>query len=275
MIIGKIKRSLKKYLNKMELFPYIFVPVYAKRDRLVIVTGADSSHYRSLCQFLSSLLRHEPSITVVIFDLGLAGTERRHLKEAFPAAELRRFDFAQYPDYFNIKVNAGEYAWKPVILCDVFNEFRRCTCWMDAGNVVTGSLMWVRKITKKEGMYSPYSDGRISDWTHPETLRWLNASEELLHKRNLSGCCVSLNFRSPAARNLAAAWKECALTRECIAPHGSNRRNHRQDQAVLSVLAHQSGITKRIPAKRYNFKAHQDVEGNPFRSENATNPQTR
>jgi len=29
---------------------------------------------------------------------------------------------------------------------------------------------------------------------------------------------------------------ECALRRECIAPEGSDRSNHRQDQAVLTIL---------------------------------------
>jgi hypothetical protein len=55
-------------------------------------------------------------------------------------------------------------------------------------------------------------------------------------------------------------WKECAVTKECIAPEGSNRKNHRQDQAVLSVLAHQSGIAKGMPTRPYGFKSHQDID---------------
>jgi hypothetical protein len=29
---------------------------------------------------------------------------------------------------------------------------------------------------------------------------------------------------------------ECSITKQCIAPNGSNRFNHRQDQLVLTML---------------------------------------
>jgi hypothetical protein len=31
-------------------------------------------------------------------------------------------------------------------------------------------------------------------------------------------------------------WKDLALIKECICPDGSDRYNHRQDHAVLSIL---------------------------------------
>ncbi len=251
---------LKYFLRRIELFPFLFFPYNPASDDLVIVTGADSTHRKSLYQFLSSLFLHEPSITMVIFDLGLVEAERQHLKNSFPSADLRRFDYTQYPDYFNIKINAGEYSWKPVILNDVLNEFKGCVCWMDAGNLVTKPLFWLRRITNVLGMYSPRSSGLISDWTHPKTLEFLNASNRLLYKPNLSGHCVAVNYRDPKARKLVERWKECALTKDCIAPEGSSRKNHRQDQAVLSVIAHQSGIAKTMPTRSYGFKSHQDID---------------
>jgi hypothetical protein len=48
-------------------------------------------------------------------------------------------------------------------------------------------------------------------------------------------------LRDGRYEELARPWYECALTRQCIAPDGSNRRNHRQDQAALTVLAYLSG----------------------------------
>jgi hypothetical protein len=41
--------------------------------------------------------------------------------------------------------------------------------------------------------------------------------------------------------SVIAPWKACALDRDCIAPAGSSRQNHRQDQAVLSYLVHKAG----------------------------------
>jgi hypothetical protein len=226
----------------------------------VVVTGADSSHFKSLCQFLTSLIKHEPDIKVIVFDLGLLIPERQYLKDTFQNVELRLFDFSRYPNYFNIKVKAGEYAWKPVIMCDVLNEFKCSVCWMDAGNLVTGPLTWIRRITKTIGMYSPRSSGVISDWTHPKTLEFFTPSREILSKFNLNGACISACYKYPHVRDLITQWMKCALIKECIAPTGSSRKNHRQDQAVLSVIAHQSGIIKHMPTGRYGFKIHQDID---------------
>jgi len=250
---------LMKLFEWIKLLPCLFSPFNSEVDKLVIVTGADSSHYKSLRQFLSSLFVHEPDIEVIVFDLGLIESERQCLKDTFPRAELRLFDYSQYPDYFNIKVNAGEYAWKPVILYDALSEFKCCVCWMDAGNLVTKRLFWLRRITKAVGMYSPRSSGLISDWTHPRTVEFLGAFD-VLHKPNLNGACVAVCYQNSKVRDLVSQWKEYALIRECIAPVGSCRKNHRQDQAVLSVIGHQSGITKNMPRGHYGFRVHQDID---------------
>jgi Protein of unknown function (DUF1647) len=259
MALKEIIIRLKYLLRRIELIPFLFVP-NSQDDDIVIVTAADSTHYKSLCQFLSSLFFHESDIRAVVFNLGLTESQVNHLKSAFPTADLRYFDFLKYPDYFDIKVNAGEYAWKPVILHDVLNEFKGCVCWMDAGNLIIKPLFWLRRITHRIGMYSPHSSGLIADWTHPKTLEHLNAANCLLKKPNLSGNCIAVDYHNRRARELVERWRSCALTKDCIAPAGSSRANHRQDQAVLSVIAHQVNITKGMPIRLYGFKVHQDID---------------
>ncbi|MEW8015413.1 MAG: hypothetical protein AB2807_11730 [Candidatus Sedimenticola endophacoides] len=109
-------------------------------------------------------------------------------------------------------------------------------------------------------MYTPHSGGSISDWTHPRTLEFLNASDSLLNRPNLNGAFVAADYQNDKAREVVDRWKKCALERECIAPRGSSRKNHRQDQAVLSVLVHQSGIARSMPAACYGFRIHQDID---------------
>ncbi len=229
-------------------------------EDLVIVTAADSSHFKSLKQFLTSVSHHAKEWPVIVFDLGFDRSQHDELTVLFPAVQVRFFDFSRYPDYFNITINAGEYAWKPVIITDILDEFKRPVCWMDAGNVLTNRLVWLRKVLYSIGMYSPRSAGCIQDWTHPATLKFLEASNILLRKHNLNGACVAVNYRFDRAMRLMEQWKQCAFTRECIAPEGSGKKNHRQDQAVLSVLAHQAGITKRMPRCCLGFKTHQDID---------------
>lgn len=230
------------------------------RDKFVIVTGADSSHYKSLHQFLSSVSLHEPSTTTIVYDLGLSESERKKIKDNFPQCIVKTFNFSNYPDYFNIKINAGEYAWKPVIINEVMNEYKCCICWLDAGNLLTRPLTKIRSILKAIGLYSPKSSGTVKDWTHPKTLNYLNASNSISHKNNLFGASVAVDYENTLAREVIEKWGKCAMEKECIAPEGSSRVNHRQDQAVLTVLAHQAALTKYMPIKCLGFKVHQDID---------------
>lgn len=252
-------RLAKKLKSILQIIPFILTPPVLSKDFL-IVTGADTSHYQSLKQLLYSIFLHEPDIKIIVFDLGLTQAERLELKKEFKKIQLRLFDYSKYPSYFNININAGEYAWKPVIIADILNEFKCCICWMDAGNIILSPLIVIRKIVNSIGFYSPNSRGAISDWTHPKTLNFLRASNELLHKHNLNGACVAINYKYSNVKNIIDRWKECALIKDCIAPNGSSRENHRQDQAVLSVIAHQSGITKNMPSEYYGFTTHKDID---------------
>jgi len=42
--------------------------------------------------------------------------------------------------------------------------------------------------------------------------------------------------RNPVVHRLVRRWKDLALQEDVIAPPGSNRSNHRQDQALLTLL---------------------------------------
>ena len=48
---------------------------------------------------------------------------------------------------------------------------------------------------------------------------------------------IGLHTGSETALALLREWRACSLELECIAPGNSPRRDHRQDQAALTVLA--------------------------------------
>ncbi|MHB0754987.1 DUF1647 domain-containing protein [Polaribacter sp. M15] len=239
----------------------IFKP---KKQKLVIISASDSSHYKSLYQFLESVFIHEKKTKVIVYDLGLKVSERKVLLQSFKTLDLRTFDYSKYPKYFNIKINAGEYAWKPIIIAQVLNEFKCSVCWLDAGNIITKPLNNLRKIIELYGFYSPFSKGLISDWTHYKSLEFLKVSKnkKILNQRNLNGACVCADYNNKKVRNVINQWKECALNKDCIAPNGSNRNNHRQDQAILSTLVYKyiPEIGKKMMFKRFGFKIHQDID---------------
>ena len=88
---------------------------------LTIVTGCDSTHAKSQLNFLASAKKFEPNTRVIVYDLGMRPRQLRKLKKKFDY-EIRTFDYAKYPSFFNIKVAAGEFGWKPVIIEEVARD---------------------------------------------------------------------------------------------------------------------------------------------------------
>jgi len=256
---AKFLRNLLNHLENLIISILLFPVSPIPNKNFIIVTGSDSLHYKNLKQLLSSIMIHEKKTKVLVFDLGLKNIEKNELRKKFKKIEIRKFDYSRYPKYFNIKINAGEYAWKPVIISNTLNEFKCSIFWMDAGNVVSSRLNTIRKILNLTGFYSPFSDGKIYTWTHFKTLKFLKASNKIINKRNLSGGCVGVNYKFNNVKKVINRWKDCSLIKDCIAPNGSNKKNHRQDQAVLSVLAHQANIVNRLFKNFYNFKIHQRI----------------
>jgi len=204
------------------------------RARCTIVTGASSNHFHCLRNLLVTVRHSCPDAVVVVYDLGLSGDEASEIGST--GVELRRFDFARYPEYMNIALNAGEYAWKPVIFHEVLEDFGSLVMWLDAGNLVVRDLTLVWLWIRRYGILTPHSAGDLREWTHPKTLQHMNVPAEDLDKPNRNAALVGLNADYPWARQLCLDWRNAALCRDCIAPQGSSRENHRQDQALLSIL---------------------------------------
>jgi hypothetical protein len=203
---------------------------------MTIITGASSNHFSCLLNLLGSIRCCEPDMSVIVYDLGLNEQEKSIVKGAF---HLRTFDFSLYPPWVDIRVDRGHYAWKPIIISDALDEFGGIVLWLDAGDLLLRPLQGLREAIERNGVVTPISPRRIKDWTHPGTLRFLNVAESDYEKKNRNGAIVGFDQRIKWASDLAHRWKQCALIKECIAPEGSSRKNHRQDQAVLSILYYQ------------------------------------
>jgi hypothetical protein len=233
-------------------------------SKTTIVTAADFTHQRSLDNLLESIKIHEPKSQVIIWDLGMSTEFKQALEAKYKRFIFKSFNFDLYPSYFNIKINSGQYAWKPTIIYQTSRLTDGILLWLDAGNKLDGDLKKVKKIISKNEFYSPYSSGNIEDFTHKSTLVHFSFPKEKLRGPNCNGAIVGFKLSSPRMIELIKAWKNCALIKNCIAPPGSSRENHRQDQSVLTILCELMGINKK---RRYrnlsastNLLIHQDVE---------------
>ncbi len=219
-------------------------------QRLVIVTAASSNHAGALRQMLESLQRLEARVEC--YDLGLTAEEARVLPR-WAGCRYYRFDYGAYPAHLNVVVNAGEYAWKPVIVAEVVERLRvdgdpSDVLWADAGCFFHAIEPIAERIART-GLWVRTSAGTMRQWTHPLMFEFLGVDPTLYaDKPNADATLVGLAVGSAGPtdrqalwRDIVGPWRTCALAKDCIAPPGSSRQNHRQDQAVLSYLVHRGG----------------------------------
>ena len=167
--------------------------------RVAFVTGADSSHFLSLMQLLGSLSKNEKGSEVYCWDLGLKQSELVELTTNYPQVHLRTFDYSKFPKFFDIKVEAGQYAWKPQAINDTYQEIKSrlqkpVLIWADAGNIVFRKLTWARLFASKHGIYSPFSTGTIKDWTHPRTKEHFKIDAQQESRRNAHGALIAFDL---------------------------------------------------------------------------------
>lgn len=233
---------------------------------MFIISGANSSHGYSLVQLIESINHVEPNTKLIVYDLGLTPEQRTLAKQKIKNGIFKVFDFSSYPAFYDINVEAGQYAWKPAIIWAEMQEHGQPVCWMDAGNVVKRPLKRIRRELNRIGFYSESSKGTIPDWTHPGMLDYFGLDRDWgKGLRNLNGACIAFDPNMSLPSSVAEQWANCARIEKCIAPQGSSRQNHRQDQALLSVLAYQSGLVHRPTPRpklawRKEFITHQDID---------------
>ncbi len=255
------KHPRKPILTIFDLIDKLKFALNIKPDsKLMIVSAADSTHFKSLVQFIKSVQYYENYSQLVVYDLGMTTEEADYIRRNFPAVSFRVFDYSKYPSYFNVKVDAGKFAWKPVIISDVLKEFECSTIWFDAGCKLTQPLYRIRNIIKKHGFYSPIAlPVTIKAWAHPQFLKFLNASEEIVNRISFNSAMVAINYNHAIAMKLIEKWKAAALDENCTAPKGSSKKLHRF-QTIMSILAYQLGLPGDIPHKCMGFLVQQDID---------------
>lgn len=204
--------------------------------RMIIVTATSSNHFVSLLNFIDSFASHaQEKHKLIVYNLGLTSQEQAYLasKAADIGFKVRDFAYADHPDWFNVNINAGEYAWKPTIIHEVWQANKNTLLlWMDAGNLIHDNLQKMEEFLLLNHIYAANTYKQSTSLIHPKTLAFLKATA----KQQRSAACIGFNTATLFVQNLIADFNKYAHIRECIAPTGSHRGNHGQDQAVFSIL---------------------------------------
>ncbi|KAF9181207.1 hypothetical protein BGZ51_000590 [Haplosporangium sp. Z 767] len=122
--------------------------------------------------------------------------------------------------------------------------------WLDSGDRISvGFLRWLPTFLTHYGLWTPQSQDTMRTWTHPGMLQYYrdsidNFSED---ETNCNGAAIAFDIQNRTVREgIMKEWVQCALTKDCIAPEGSSRENHRQDQAALTYLVKTMGYTDHV-----------------------------
>ena len=240
-----------------------------------LVTGASNNHYKSLINMILSFMKYhknDPNYVIVVYNLGIEESLWERLINLFGRYSnfvVEVFDYGLYPDYVNININAGEYAWKPIIIYDVFNKYKDITLWMDAGNIIINRLDKINELIKKDNIYSGYSSGNIKQWTHEKTIEYMGGfynGYDLTQCNSRNGACIGFNYNTDYVKTFVEEYRNYALIKECIAPEGSSRENHRQDQSMFSIMFYKYYIQYQFDFSTVSdeyftdYKIHKDVD---------------
>ena len=214
---------------------------------------------------------------VSVYDLGgnssasiLATPARRQLLlAAFPGARFATPPWSRIPAWGQLHPEAseesarkGHYAWKAAIVAEQLARAPEgaCVLWLDAEVQIgaPGLHRFCAQAVAGGGFASPASTGTLRQWTSSATLDAIDAQTRaglvaasiisdagngaIVPADSTAGMCdagmVALVGGSPTAQQIVRAWLACSLKRRCIAPRGSNRANHRQDQTALSLVVY-------------------------------------
>ena len=206
-------------------------------DNILFISAAEKNYFSQLRSLIESF-QDNSKCKLIIYDIGLEKNQVEILKKEYKDIELRTFDIEKYPEfvsqYFDGKL--GNYAWKPIIVNEILEEFRSKVVWLDAGNLINSKIIFLKITLTALGLVVPVSSNRIIDWTHSKTIDLIGLNQKFLKSNNYASGLIGFDYNLSIAKQISAKWSEFSQIQECISPTGSSRDNHRQDQAVLTLL---------------------------------------
>lgn len=207
---------------------------------LTLVTASDTKFFLFLIRLIDNVInisnKKKIEIRIIVYNLGMTNAEMEKLN-VYKRVTLEHFNFNKYPDYVSLEKFNGNncsYAWKPIIIYDVCEKYGGLVHWMDTRNLYSNFNTLI-KILKNDYIYTPLSDGNVEKWTHQKCIDYLNG---LKYKNNKmrNAAIVGINYDIKWIKEFVKEWRDLALIKECICPEGSDRKNHRQDQSLLTLL---------------------------------------
>ncbi|KAJ2962760.1 hypothetical protein NQZ79_g2162 [Umbelopsis isabellina] len=203
---------------------------------------------------------------IVVYNIGMNRTHLPILNQLQANGIIDEnviFDFTKYPDFWDVSINAGEYGWKTGIIEEARQKYGGVLLWLDSGDAPSKDfLRSIVHFIKLNGFWSPRSSATMDVWTHPGLFKYFGAKKKDYDEYiNCNGAIIGFDTtNATVVDNIMVPWYKCGLDKNCIAPEGSDRSNHRQDQAALTFLAYRSGHQCYGPPIIWGVDTHKDID---------------
>ncbi len=258
-------RSIPEFCNDLILiFLCSLINLFNNSDKnLVIVSAADKSHYKSALNLFETLNTYEPDSKLVFYDIGLKEDQKKTFISNHPNVIFEKFRFNEFPEFVSKKDKDGKigsYSWKPQIINECIKKYNQNVLWLDAGCKINKKLRLIRIILNVKGIYVASSVGKIFEWTHNESIEKISFPKKYLNKNNFASGMVGINPEKKYGKDFLEEWAQLSLNQDIIAPKNSSRKNHRQDQSILTMLIYKNGLNNLITKtfKIFGITIHND-----------------
>ena len=255
-----------KFLDTIYFFYCAFVNIikYKKlyEKKITYITGADDQFYNQSRNLILNINKYDASQKIIFYNLGLQKEQIEEIRK-YKNVVYKEFDFTSYPNFVSKYVDGklGAYAWKPIIINEESNNLDGNILWIDSACLLKKKPIKIKTFLTYSKLFITFSSNTIEDWTHPMSIKHLNFPTKYLRKRNFMAGIVGFNSQNNLVKKLISEWKKYSLIEDCISPPGSNRKNHRQDQSIFSMLLY---IHKLDKYKLRDYKNSELIIGQTF-----------
>ncbi len=214
-------------------------------SQAIILTAADHRYFRTVWQLLKSFERHRPSVPIdwILHDLGLHQEDLNELKASFPWCTIKTFDYAAYPKH--VRLENGNYAWKPIIIAAELSKTDVPLLWFDAGTVLSRHWSQAIDLTLEKGFWILRSQTPLHLKCENRVLTELSVPIEAWHMPEYAAGALGIDPHNSALRQIIEQWKDQALIEARIQPGGSVV-DHKHDQALLNCLIYKAAFAGEI-----------------------------
>ena len=285
--MNDISTHYVNYGIKISSIPFVItgdIPSFQyQTSEVLMMTGASDNHAYGSFNCLYSMVLADPYASYLYIDLGIANQLRNKLFAHFETIHeiqmkmkstgfigYRKVNWNSFPKWMNLSFNKeqrGGYVWKVIPFMDALFSWQSITFWIDGGSLIRDGISRELTYVHQEGIYTPPSPGNAGKWTHPKSIDFLLKHHFIksFDKEGTNGCGGHLivDWSNKTILNrVIIPYRQCAFTQKCISPRGSNMKNHRQDQAILSALIRDLGVVRSLNGKYQALPALRQERGN-------------